>query len=60
MTLTQSLLTSASLAQVDNAPNGADSNLFCRDTSGLNSRSVKPFFLALFFFFQKPSLCLCN
>ena len=32
VTITQSFLTAASLAQVDNAPNGADSNLFCRDT----------------------------
>ena len=32
VTITQSLLTSVSLAQVDNAPNGADSNLSCRDT----------------------------
>ena len=55
VTIMQSLLTSASLAQVDNAPNGADSNLFCRDTPGLNSRSVKSFFFVLFFsFFQKP------
>ena len=43
-TITQSFLTAASLAQVDNAPNGADSNLFCRDTRGLDSRSVKSFF----------------
>ena len=59
--VTQSFLTAASLAQVDNAPNRADSNLFCRDTRGLNSRSVKSFFFVLFlFFFQEPSLCLCN
>ena len=32
VTITQSFLTAASLAQVDNMPNGADSNLFCRDT----------------------------
>ena len=43
VTITQSLLTSASLAQVDNAPNGDDSNLFCCDTRGFNSRSVKSF-----------------
>ena len=43
VTITQSLLTSASLAQVDNAPNGDDSNLFCRDSRGFNSRSVKSF-----------------
>ena len=54
-------LTAASLAQVDNAPNEADSNLFCRDTRGLDSRSVKSFVFVLFlFFFQKPSLCLGN
>ena len=61
VTITQSLLTSASLAQVDNATNRADSNLFCHDTRALNSRSVKSvFFCSVFFFFQKPSLCLCN
>ena len=61
LTITPPSLTSASLAQVDNAPNGADSNLFCRDTRGLNSRSVKFFFSVLFFFFfKKPSSCLCN
>ena len=43
VTITQFFLTAASLAQVDNAPNGADSNLFCCDTRGLNSRSVKSF-----------------
>ena len=43
VTITQSLLTSASLAQVDNTPNGDDSILFCRDTRGFNSRSVKSF-----------------
>ena len=43
VTITQSLLTSASLAQVDNALNGDDSNLFCRDSRGFNSRSVKSF-----------------
>ena len=32
VTITQSFFTAASLAQVDNALNGADSNLFCRDT----------------------------
>ena len=52
LTVTQSLLTSASLSQVDNAPNGADSNLFCRDTQGLDSRSVKSFFLVLFSSFK--------
>ena len=34
---------------MDNALNEADSNLFCRDTRGLNSRSVKSF-LFLFCF----------
>ena len=59
--VTQSFLTAALLAQVDNVPNGADSNLFCRDTRGLSSRSVKSvFFVLFFFFFQKPSSCLCN
>ena len=42
--MTQSFLTAASLAQVDNAPNGANLNLSCHDTRGLNSRSVKSFF----------------
>ena len=61
VTITQSLFTAASLAQVDNVPNEADSNLFCCDTQGLHSRSVKSFFFVLFFFFfQKPSSCLCN
>ena len=49
VTITQSLLTSASLAQVDNAPNGADLNLFCGDTRGLNSRLVKSFFFGSVF-----------
>ena len=44
VTITQLFLTAASLAQVDNAPNKADSNLFCRDTRGLESRLVKSFF----------------
>ena len=44
VTITQSLFTAASLAQVDKAPNEADANLFCRDTWGLDSRSVKSFF----------------
>ena len=44
VTITQSFFTAASLAQVDNAPNEADANLFCRDTRGLDSRSVKSFF----------------
>ena len=50
MTITQSFLTAASLAQVNNAPNGADSNLFCCDTRGLNSRSVKSVFFFCFCF----------
>ena len=62
--ITQLFLTAASLAQVDNALNEADSNLFCRDTRGLDSRSVKSFLfcfvLFFFIFFQKPSSCLCN
>ena len=54
VTITQSLLTSASLAQVDNAPNGDDSNLFCRDTRGFNSRSVKSFlFCSVFVLLSK-------
>ena len=32
VSITQSVLTAALLAQVDNALNGADWNLFCRDT----------------------------
>ena len=60
VTITQSFFTAASLAQVDNAPNKADANLFCRDTRGLDSRSLKSFFWSVFFFFQKPSLCLWN
>ena len=51
-TIIQSLLTSASLAQADNAPNGADSNLFCHDTRGLSSRSVKSFFFFFWFCFS--------
>ena len=54
VTITQSILTAASLAQVDNAPNGADSNLFCRDTRGFNSRSVKcSLFCSVFLLFSK-------
>ena len=61
VTITQSFFTVASLAQVDNGPNEADANLFCRDTRGLDLRSVESFFFVLFvFFFQKPSSCLCN
>ena len=62
VTITQPFFTAASLAQVDNAPNEADANLFCRDTRGLDSRSVKSFFffVLFFFFFQNPSSCLCN
>ena len=44
VTITQLSLTAALLAQVDNAPNEADSNLFSRDTQGLDSRSVKSFY----------------
>ena len=61
VSITQLFLTAAWLAQVDNAPNEADSNLFCRNTRGVDSRSAKSFFFVLFFFFfQKPSSCLCN
>ena len=53
VTITQSFFTAAA--------NEADANLFCRDTRGLDSRSVKSFFFfVLFFFFQNPSSCLCN
>ena len=48
VTITQSFFTAGSLAQVDNAPNEADANLFCRDTRGLDSRSVKSIFLFCF------------
>ena len=59
VTITQSLLTSASLAQVDNTLNGADSNLFCRDTRGLNSRSVKSFFFgSVFLLLSKTFTCM--
>ena len=55
VTITQSFFTTASLAQVDNAPNGADSNLFCRDTRGFNSRSVKcSLFCSVFLLLSKP------
>ena len=55
MTITQSFFTAASLAQVDNALNGADSNLFCRDTQGFNSRSVKcSLFCSVFLLLSKP------
>ena len=52
VTITQLSLTAASLAQVDNAPNEADSNLFCCDTRGLDLRSVKSFLLLLLFCFS--------
>ena len=51
VTITQSFFTAASLAQVDNAPSEGDANLFCRDTRGLNSISVKSFFFFVLFFF---------
>ena len=55
VTITQSFFTAASLAQVDNALNGADSNLFCRDTRGFNSRSVKcSLFCSVFLLLSKP------
>ena len=50
VTITQSFFTAALLAQLDNALNEADSNLFCHDTRGLDSRAVKSFVLVLFFF----------
>ena len=43
---------------MDNAPNEADSNLFCRDTQGLDSRSVKSF-LFLFCFSSSFKNLLC-
>ena len=49
VSITQLFVTAASLAQVDNAPNEADSNLFCRDTRGLDSRSVKSFYFCCVF-----------
>ena len=49
VSITQLFLTAASLAQVDNAPNEADSKLFCRDTRGLDSRLVKSFFFLFCF-----------
>ena len=48
VTITQSFFSAASLAQVDNAPNEADSNLICPYTRGLDSRSVKSFFVFCF------------
>ena len=49
VTISQLILTAASLAQVDNAPNEADSNLICPYTRGLDSRSVKSLFLLFCF-----------
>ena len=62
VTITQSFLTAASLAQEDNAPIGADSNLFCHDTprAQFEVGEICFFFVLFFFFFQKPSSCLCN
>ena len=60
VTITQSFFTAASLAQVDNAPNEADANLFCCDTRGLDSRSVKSFFSLFCFSSSFKNLCLCN
>ena len=56
VTITHSFFTAASLAQVDNAPNEADANLFCRDTRGLDSTSVKSFFFlcSVFLLLSKP------
>ena len=53
VTITQSFFTAALLAQLDNALNEADSNLFCRDTRGLDSRSVKSFFWSVFLLLSK-------
>ena len=59
MTITQSFLTAASLAQVDNVPNGADSNFLCRDTRGFNSRSVKcSLFCSVFLLLSKTFVSL--
>ena len=44
VTITQLFLTAASLAQVDNVPNKADSKSFCCDTRGLDSRLVTSFY----------------
>ena len=49
VTITKLFLIAASLAQTDSAPNEADSNLFCRDTRGLDSRSVKSFYFCCVF-----------
>ena len=53
VTITQLFLTAASLAQVDNVLNEADPNLFCFDTPGLDSRSVKSFFCSVFLLLSK-------
>ena len=58
VTITQSFFTAASLAQVDNAPNEADTNLFCRDTRGLDSRSVKSLFCSVFLLLSKTFFCV--
>ena len=64
VTITQSFPTAASLAQVDNVPNEADSFEFVlsghsRARFEVGEIFVFFFFLLLLFFFQKPS-CLCN
>ena len=38
VTIIHESLTTASLAQVDKALNGADSNLFCRDTGSIRGQ----------------------
>ena len=53
VTITQSFFTPASLAQVDNAPNEADSNQICPYTRGLDSRSVKFIFCSVFLLLSK-------
>ena len=59
VTITHSFLAAASLAQVDNTPNGADSNLFCCDTQGFNSRSVKcSLFCSVFLLLSKTFVSL--
>ena len=53
VTIIHSSLTSASLAKVDEALSGPDSNLFCRDAGSIPGRSIF-FFSLCFCFFQKP------
>ena len=56
VSITQLFLTAASLAQVYNVLNEAESNLLCHDTRGLDSRLVKSLFffsLSVFFLLSK-------